>query len=80
MQRLDLNSSKTGVGNPLVLGRLLCRWDVENPKAPKGHLLMNKVNIELNMLHAVMMNRIGGEVDGGDVVAIHTSQRNSYSS
>ena len=37
----------------------------------ESHLFPNKVNVELNMLGAAMMNRIGGEVDGGDVVTIH---------
>ena len=43
---------------------------MEDPDAPKSHLLTNKVYIELNMLRSTMMDRVGGEVDGGDVVAV----------
>ena len=36
----------------------------------KRHLFPNKVDVQLNMLGAAMVDRVGGEVDGGDVVAI----------
>jgi hypothetical protein len=39
----------------------------------ESNLLTNKVNIQLNMLGAVMMNGVGGEVDGGDVVIKKTT-------
>ena len=46
------------------------RRDVEDPDAPKGHLLTNKVYVKLNVLRSSMMDRVGGEVHGGDVVAV----------
>ena len=35
-----------------------------------GNLLSNKVKINLNVLCALMLNRIGGHVDCADVVTI----------
>ena len=46
-----------------------CR-DVEDPDAPKSHMLTNEVYVELNMLRSTMVERVGGEVDGGDVVTV----------
>ena len=53
------------------VGELLRRRDVEDPDAPKGHLLTNEVYIELNMLRSTMMDRVGGELNDGDVVAVN---------
>ena len=36
----------------------------------KSYLFPNKVDINLNVLGASMMNRVGGEVDRGDVVTV----------
>jgi hypothetical protein len=44
---------------------------MENPNLTKGDTLLNKVEINLNMLRALMLDRIGGDVDGTDVVAIN---------
>ena len=33
-------------------------------------MLPNEVNVELNMLRPAMMDRVGSEVDRGDVVAV----------
>ena len=33
---------------------------MEDPNASKGHLLMHKVNVQLNMLSPAMMNGLGG--------------------
>ena len=52
------------------VGELLRRRDVEDPDAPKGHLLTNKVYVKLNVLRSSMVDRVGGEVHGGDVVAV----------
>ena len=49
------------------IGKMLRRRDVEDPDAPKGHLLTNKVYVELNVLRSSMMDRVDGEVHGGDV-------------
>jgi hypothetical protein len=34
----------------------------------KGDPLADKVNIDLDMLHALVLDRVGGEVDGADIV------------
>ena len=36
----------------------------------KSHLLPNKMDINLNVLGASMMNRVGGEVNCGDIVTV----------
>jgi hypothetical protein len=42
---------------------------VKNSNATEGNLLMNEVDVQLNVLGALMMNGVGGEVDGRHVVA-----------
>jgi hypothetical protein len=44
---------------------------VKNTYTPKCHLFANKVNVELDVLGPAMMNVVGGEIDSGDVVALH---------
>ena len=43
---------------------------MENPNTAKGNLLSHEVNIKPNMLRTSMVNRIGGEVDHADVIAV----------
>jgi hypothetical protein len=59
-------------GQPLGedVGELRSRRDVEDTNVPVGNVLVNKVKINLNMLDALVLNRVGGEVDGADVVAV----------
>jgi hypothetical protein len=54
--------------NIYVLG---CRGDMQNPNLTEGDTLPNKVEINLNVLHALMLDQIGGEVDNTDVVTIN---------
>jgi len=42
---------------------------MKDPNLAKGHLLAHKVNVNLNMLRALVVDRIGRHVDGADVVA-----------
>jgi hypothetical protein len=35
-----------------------------------GHTFPHKVEVDLDMLHALVLNGIGGEVDGTDVVTV----------
>ena len=51
--------------------KLLRRGNVKNSNILKSHLLMNKVDIEPDMLVASMMNRIGEEIDAEYIVPIH---------
>jgi hypothetical protein len=43
---------------------------MEHPDLSQSNLLMDEVNVDLNMLHATMMDRVGGHVDGTDIVAV----------
>ena len=52
------------------VGKLLGGGNVQNTNMAKSHLIPNKMDIKLNVLGATMMNRVGGEVDGEDVVAV----------
>jgi hypothetical protein len=46
---------------------------VEDTNVPDGNTLTDKVKINLNMLGALVLNGVGGEVDDTDVVAIDQS-------
>jgi hypothetical protein len=43
---------------------------VEDTNVPDGNVLADYVKINLNMLGALVLNEVGGEVDGADVVAV----------
>jgi hypothetical protein len=43
---------------------------VEDTNVPDGNALADYVKINLNMLGALVLNEVGGEVDGADVVAV----------
>jgi hypothetical protein len=34
---------------------------------------MNEVEVDLDMLHMLMLNGVGGEVDGAEIVAVDES-------
>jgi hypothetical protein len=38
-----------------------------------GNVFLNQVEVNLDMLHTLMLNGVGGEVDGTDVVAVDES-------
>ena len=44
---------------------------MQNTKITNGDALSDEVKINLNVLGSLMLNRVGGHVDGTDVVAIH---------
>ena len=44
---------------------------MKNSKITNGNPLPNEVEINLNMLSSLMLNRVGGHVDRADVVTIH---------
>jgi hypothetical protein len=35
-----------------------------------GHVFPHKVDVDLNMLRALVLNGVGGEVDGADVITV----------
>jgi hypothetical protein len=75
MLSLDRNSKNTEEGSPLVKmsGELRSRRDVEDTNVPDGNALADKVKINLNMLGALVLNGVGGEVDDVDIIAIDQS-------
>jgi hypothetical protein len=46
---------------------------VEDTNLLDGNSLADKVEIDLNMLGALVLNGVGGEVDGADVAAVDQS-------
>jgi poly-beta-hydroxyalkanoate depolymerase len=46
---------------------------VENTNVPNGNVLADKVKINLNMLGALVLNGVGGEVDDADIVVVDQS-------
>jgi hypothetical protein len=46
---------------------------VENTNITKSDPFPNKMEINLHMFGALMLNRVLGHVDGADVVAVHKS-------
>jgi hypothetical protein len=59
-------------GQPLSedVGELKSRQDVEDTNIPDDNTLTDKVKINLNMLGALVLNEVGREVDGVDVVTV----------
>jgi hypothetical protein len=63
------------VGQPLDedVGELRSRWDVEDIDVPDGNALADKVKTNLNMLGALVLNGVGGDINDSDVVVIDQS-------
>jgi hypothetical protein len=55
------------------VGELRCHRDMEDMDLTDGNLLSDEIKINLNMLRALMLNGVGGEVHDADVVAIDKS-------
>jgi len=43
---------------------------MEDPDLSQGHLFVNKVDVDLDVLRASMMDNVGSHVDRTDIVAI----------
>jgi hypothetical protein len=43
---------------------------MKNPNITDSHSVTNEVQVNLHMLRPLMLNRVGGEVHGADVVAV----------
>jgi hypothetical protein len=43
---------------------------VQDADITDGHTLPHKVEVDLDMLHVLVPNGVGGEVDGADVVTV----------
>jgi hypothetical protein len=44
---------------------------MQNTKITDGNLLPNEVKVGLNVLGALMLHRVGGHVDGTNVIIVH---------
>jgi hypothetical protein len=48
---------------------------MEHPNLSQSNLLADKVDVDLNMLRATMMDRISGHVDSTDIVTVNNCRR-----
>jgi hypothetical protein len=71
--------AKTGPKIGEELNRKTLRHDVrklmggrnmKNSNLPQGHLLADEVDVDLDMLHAPMMDQVGCHIDSTDVVTV----------
>ena len=56
---------------------LVGRWNMKDPNLSQGHLFADEVNVDLDMLRATMMDRVGGHIDRADVVTINKRRRSN---
>jgi hypothetical protein len=60
-------------GQPL--GEDVCklrrRWDMKNTNITNDNVLVDEVEINLDMLRALMLNRVSGQVNNTDIVTIN---------
>jgi hypothetical protein len=52
---------------------------VQDTNITDGHAFPHKVEINLNMLHALVLNRVGGEVDDADVITVDKGALHQWS-
>jgi hypothetical protein len=43
---------------------------VQDVDITDGHAFPHKLEVDLDMLHTLMLNEVGGEIDGADVVTV----------
>jgi hypothetical protein len=70
MLRLDRNSKNKELGRPFVKMSVNCHRHVQDADIIDGHAFPYNVDVNLDMLHALVLNGVGGEVDGTDVVTV----------
>jgi hypothetical protein len=61
------------------VSKLRCRRDMEDVDLTNGYLLSDKMKINLNMLRALMLNGVAGELHGADVDAVDESAPQRWS-
>jgi hypothetical protein len=44
---------------------------MQNVDITNGHMFPHKVEVDLDMLHALVLNRVGREVDDADVITVY---------
>ena len=70
MLRLDRNSEKVEEGSPLVnVSKLGGSRDIEYPNIADGDFVAHEVWVDLHVLRPLMLDGVGGEIHGADVVA-----------
>jgi hypothetical protein len=47
-----------------------CQRHVQDANIINGHTFPHKVEVDLDILRVLVLNRVGGEVDGANVVAV----------
>jgi hypothetical protein len=47
-----------------------CHWHVQDADITDGHVFPHKVKVDLDILHALVLNGVGGEVDSADIVTV----------
>jgi hypothetical protein len=52
---------------------------VQDADIADGHAFPHKVEVDLDMLQALVLNRLGGEVDNIDVVTVEKSALHQWS-
>jgi hypothetical protein len=52
---------------------------VQDADITDGYVFLHKVEVDLDMFHALVLNGVGGEVDGTDVVAVDEGALHQWS-
>jgi hypothetical protein len=52
---------------------------VQDTDITDGHVLPHNVEVDLDMLHTLVLNGVGGEVDGIDVIVVDESALRQWS-
>jgi hypothetical protein len=50
---------------------------MEHPNLSQGNLVADKVNVDLNVLCATMVDRISGHIDGANIVTVDDGRRSN---
>ena len=51
---------------------------MKNSNMPKGDLFADKMDVDLNMLRAPMLNWVGGHVDGTEIVVVNNGHGSNW--
>jgi hypothetical protein len=66
--KLDENTRRQPLGEDV--GELQRGGHADNPNVTGGNMFADEVHVDLHLLRALMLHRIGGEVDHADVAAV----------
>ena len=53
----------------------MCRRDMEHPNLSQSNLIADEVNVDLDVLRAMMVDRISGHIDSANIVRVHDGHR-----